>query len=68
MNDVIVHRYEEPNLKKLKKNKNADCCNCMMAEKTRLIDGEEGYLCHASLYDKKTLACFIPKEGVKTWH
>lgn len=61
MNDVIVHRYEEPNLKKLKKKQNADCCNCMMAEKTRLIDGGEGYLCHASLYDTKTLACFVPK-------
>ena len=61
MNDVIVHRYEEPNLKKLKKNKNADCCNCMMAEKTKLIDGEDGYLCHASLYDTKTLACFVPR-------
>ena len=61
MNDVIVHRYEEPNLKKLKKNKNVDCCNCMMAEKTSLIDGGEGYLCHASLYDIETLACFVPK-------
>ena len=40
MNDVIVHRYEEPNLKKLKKNKNADCCNCMMAEKTRVVEEE----------------------------
>ena len=62
MNDVIVHRYEQRNLKKLKKNESADCCNCMMAEKTRLIDGEDGYLCHASLYDIKTLACFVPKE------
>ena len=34
----------------------------MMAEKIRLIDGGEGYLCHAPLYDAKTLACFIPKE------
>ena len=63
MNDVIVHRYEKRNLKKLKKNEGADCCNCMMAEKTRLIDGGEGYLCNASLYDIKTLACFVSRNG-----
>lgn len=63
MNDVIIHRYVEPNLKKLRPNKEADCCNCMMAEKTRLFDGGEGYLCKASLYDIKTLACFVPKES-----
>ena len=61
MNDVIVHRYEIPNFRKLKKNENADCCNCMMSEKIKLIDGKEGYLCHASLYDIKTLACFVPR-------
>ena len=62
MSEVIVHRYVEANLKKLKKNKNANCCNCMMAEKTPLVDGGEGYLCKAALYDIKTFACFVPKE------
>ncbi len=63
MGEVIVHRYVEPNLKKLEKRENADCCTCMMSEKTRLLDGGEGYLCKASLYDIKTLACFVPKEN-----
>jgi hypothetical protein len=62
MNDVIVHKYVEPDLNNLKTNKNADCCNCLMAEKTQLLDGDEGYLCKAKLYDIKTLACFVPKE------
>lgn len=62
MSYVIVHRYAEPNLKKLKVNENADCSKCMMAEKNPLLDGDEGYLCKAKLYDIKTLACFIPKE------
>lgn len=63
MSDVIVHRYVEPNLKKLKKNKKADCSNCMLSEKTPLLDGGDGYLCKASLYDTKTLSCFVPKEN-----
>lgn len=57
---VIVHQYVEANLKRLKRNKNADCSKCMMAEKTPLLDGGEGYLCKAALYDVKTLACFVP--------
>lgn len=57
----IVHKYVEPDLNNLKANKNADCCNCLMAEKTNLLDGSDGYLCKASLYDIKTLACFVPK-------
>ena len=36
----------------------------MMAEKTRLLDNEEGYLCKAALYDIKTLACFVEKGNV----
>lgn len=63
MSDVIVHRYVEPNLRRLKRNKNADCSKCIMAEKTRIIDDEDGYLCKAALYDIKTLACFVPKEN-----
>lgn len=63
MNDVIIHSYAEPDLNDLKENKYADCRNCVMAEKTPLLDGGEGYLCKASLYDIKTLACFVPKEG-----
>ena len=62
MNDVIVHAYVEPDLENLETNENADCCNCMMAEQTRLLDGGEGYLCKAALYDIKTLSCFVPKE------
>jgi hypothetical protein len=62
MSDVIVHKYVEPNLKELKRNENAECCNCMMSEKTRILDDGEGYLCKAALYDIETLACFVPKE------
>lgn len=62
MSNVIVHRYVEPNLGKLERNENADCCKCMMAKKTPLLDGGEGYLCKAALYDIKTLACFVPKD------
>ena len=60
---VIVHNYVDPDLNNLKANKNADCSNCLMAEKTKFLDGSEGYLCKASLYDIKTLACFVPKEN-----
>ena len=60
MGDVIIHDFVEQNLRKLKKNKNADCCNCMLAEKVQLLDGTEAYVCNASLYDIKTLACFTP--------
>ena len=63
MAEVIVHEYAEPNLKKLKKNENADCTNCILSEKTLLLDGGEGYICKAALYDIKTLACYIPKEN-----
>jgi hypothetical protein len=63
MNYVIVHAYVEPDLKNLEANKNADCSNCMMSEKTLLLDGMEGYLCKAALYDIETLACFVPKES-----
>ena len=63
MNEVIIHRYVEPDFNNLTPNEAADCCNCMMAKKTRLLDGGEGYLCNASLYDVKTLSCFVP--GVK---
>ena len=61
MGEVIVHEYVEPNLKNLKKNENADCANCILSEKTLLLDGCEGYLCKAALYDIKTLACYVPK-------
>jgi hypothetical protein len=63
MAEVIVHKYVEPDLKKLKKNENADCTTCMMCEKTRVMDEENGYLCKAALYDIKTLACYVPKEN-----
>lgn len=63
MSYVIVHRYVEPNLQKLKTNRNADCSKCMMSEKTERLDGEDTYLCKSALYDIKTLACFTPKEN-----
>ena len=63
MSDVIIHRHGEPNLRRLKRNKNAECRKCVMAEKTRSFDGGEEFLCKAALYDIKTLACFVPKEG-----
>ena len=63
MAEVIVHKYVEPKLKKLKKNENADCTNCVLSEKTPLLDGGEGYICKAALYDIKTLACYVPKEN-----
>lgn len=61
MNDVIIHNFPKLNLRKLNRNKSADCCNCLLAEKKRLIDGVEGYVCNAALYDIKTLACFVPR-------
>ena len=42
MAEVIVHKYVEPNFKKLKKNENADCTNCVLAEKTPLLEGGDG--------------------------
>ena len=61
MSYVIIHEYAEQNLRHLKKCNGADCSNCAMAEKTRVLGGDEGYLCKAKLYDIKTLACFVPK-------
>ena len=61
MAEVIVHEYAEPSFTKLKKNENADCTNCILSEKTPLLDGGEGYICKAALYDIKTLACYVPK-------
>lgn len=56
---VVIHSYEEKNLKKLKRNEEADCQTCALAEKTLLVDGSEGLLCKAALYDIKTLACYV---------
>lgn len=67
MNDIIIHQYSEPDLLNLIPNKNADCCNCMMAEKTPLLEGGEGYLCKASLYNIKTLSCFVPDTKPRSW-
>lgn len=66
MSAVIIHKYVEQNPKRLKKDRCADCANCAMAEKTRILGGDEGYLCKARLYDIKTLACFIPKPCATT--
>lgn len=60
MGEVIVHSYAAPNLRRLKRRETAKCVTCKLSEKTRLIDGEDGYLCIASLYDIKTLACYVP--------
>ena len=61
MGVVVVHDYAEPNFKSLKKNRFATCEECMFSEETKLLDGNDGYLCHAALYDTKTLACFVEK-------
>ena len=63
MSEVIVHRFVEQKVKNLKRNEYADCTKCALSERTKLMDGEEGLLCHAALYDIKTLACFIPKNN-----
>ena len=62
MGEVIVHKYADQNLRKLKKCEDADCTKCAFSEKTPLLDGGEGFLCKARLFDIKTLACFVPKE------
>lgn len=58
---VIIHAYTEPNLKKLVRNEEFDCTTCGLAKKVRSLDGVDEYLCRASLYDIKTLACHVPK-------
>lgn len=60
---VVIHSFVEKNLKRLKRNKEADCTTCAFAEKTKLVDGGEGYLCKAALYDSKTLACYVKDYG-----
>lgn len=68
MSYVVVHQYVKPDLKRLERNEKADCSKCMMAERTPLLDGGEGYLCKASLYDTKTLACFVPERPTEEIH
>jgi hypothetical protein len=62
MSHVIVHKYVEPDFSNLKKNQTADCAQCQLAEKINLLEGGDGFLCKAALYDVATLQCFIPKE------
>lgn len=62
MNHVIVHKYVEADLSHLEKNEAADCSECLLAEKTNFLEGGEGFVCKAALYDIATLQCFIPKE------
>ena len=61
MGEVIIHKFVEPNLKRLKKDKEADCTKCVFAKETLLIDGGKGYRCIARLYDINTLQCFVRK-------
>lgn len=58
---VIVHNYVEPDFENLVEDENADCVNCLFSEKAMLVDGDEGYVCKARLYDVKTQACFVAK-------
>ena len=58
----VIHSYGKKNLRKLSRNEDADCTKCAFAEKTPGIDGGYVWLCHAALYDIKTLSCFVPKE------
>ena len=64
MGAVIIHKYVEQDLKNLERAECADCSKCAMAEKTRILGGDEGFLCTAKLYDIATYACFVPKYGV----
>lgn len=57
----VIHSYEKKNLRKLRRNEEADCTKCAFAEKTPDIEGGYVYLCHAALYDIETLSCFVPK-------
>lgn len=57
----VIHRYEKKSLRNLKKNEDADCTKCSFAEKTPDIEGGYVWLCHAALYDIKTLSCFVPR-------
>lgn len=58
----VIHSYSKKNLRKLSRNEDADCTKCAFSEKTQDIEGEYVWLCHAALYDIKTLSCFVPKE------
>ena len=58
---IVIHCYEEKNLRKLSRNDEADCTKCAFAEETPDIEGGYAWLCHAALYDTETLACFVPK-------
>ena len=40
----VIHSYEKKNLKKLRRNDEADCTKCAFAEKTPDIEGEYVYL------------------------
>ena len=60
----VIHIYEEKSLRNMKKNEDADCTKCYFAEKTPDIEGGYVWLCHAALYDTKTLFCFVPRN---TW-
>lgn len=57
----VIHSYEKKNLKKLRRNNEADCTKCAFAEKTPDIEGGYVWMCHAALYDIKTLSCFVPR-------
>lgn len=59
MGVVVIHECVEQNLRKLAKNEEADCKNCAFAEKAGAVDGVDEYICHAALYDIKTLACYV---------
>lgn len=57
----VIHSYEKKNLRKLRRNEEADCTKCAFAEKTPDIEGGYAWMCHAALYDVKTLSCFVPR-------
>lgn len=60
---VVIHAYTPKNLKKLTLNEDADCASCAFSEKCRTVDGIDGYLCRAALYDTETLSCYVKKFG-----
>lgn len=60
---TIIHKYDIKNMRKLTRNKEADCTTCKFAEKSRTVDGIDEYICEAALYDIKTLSCYVKREN-----
>lgn len=60
----IIHGYTSKNIHHLEKNYAANCETCALSESTNTLEGDKAVLCKASLWDEKTLACYIPKQNM----